>query len=343
MLPTSSIAMVTYNGEKYLQRQLDSLVKQTVLPGELVVCDDGSTDRTMEILRQFAQTAPFPVRIFQNERNLGICANFCKVFYLCEKEVTFFCDQDDVWFPQKLEKALKVMESKPEVGLVLTYDERIDGNDQPLRNREFSDRLTAALEKEELFPALFHQRHLGWAAHNMACRTCWREILLKRGWAPTAFDWWIFHLMGLWNRIDVIPEPMCRYRRHGESVSSHSRGEKNPFHLLYNSIKRHQDIQYLYWKYRCWQEIVIFFQGRTDLFYPEIFTYYQQTANHLQARIEILAHPRQRLWFLARELFTKRYFRYSKGLRDAFSDLIAWPQPLPEGFRKEVGEVEYDH
>ena len=109
-MTTASIALATYNGEKFLQRQLDTLAAQTRLPDEMAVCDDGSTDGTLEILRQFAETAPFPVRIFQNLKNLGPGRNFRKAFSLCEGDVTFFCDQDDVWFPEKLETLVRDLE-----------------------------------------------------------------------------------------------------------------------------------------------------------------------------------------------------------------------------------------
>lgn len=97
-----SIAMATYNGAKYLQEQLDSFVAQTRLPDELVVCDDCSTDETVEILRRFAATAPFEVRVFVNEKNLGYVQNFGRALALCTGDLIFLSDQDDVWFSEKL-------------------------------------------------------------------------------------------------------------------------------------------------------------------------------------------------------------------------------------------------
>ena len=97
-----SIAMATYNGAKYLQEQLDSFADQTRLPDELVVCDDYSTDETIEILRQFAEVAPFEVKVFLNERNLGYAQNFGRALALCTGDLIFLSDQDDVWFPEKL-------------------------------------------------------------------------------------------------------------------------------------------------------------------------------------------------------------------------------------------------
>ena len=71
-----SIAMATYNGANFLQKQLDSFLSQTRQPDELVVCDDGSSDDTLSILERFRQTAPFAVRIYRNAVNLGFTKNF---------------------------------------------------------------------------------------------------------------------------------------------------------------------------------------------------------------------------------------------------------------------------
>lgn len=98
-----SIAMATYNGEKYIGEQLDTLARQTLLPFELVVTDDGSTDRTLDIVKAFSGSAPFPVRVFQNPTRFGYEENFLKAASLCRGDVIAFCDQDDVWMDRKLE------------------------------------------------------------------------------------------------------------------------------------------------------------------------------------------------------------------------------------------------
>ncbi len=97
-----SIAMATYNGASFLADQLASLARQTWLPLELVVTDDRSSDDTLQVLQSFASTAPFPVHVHQNEKQLGYRDNFLKAASLCCGEIIAFCDQDDVWLPEKL-------------------------------------------------------------------------------------------------------------------------------------------------------------------------------------------------------------------------------------------------
>lgn len=100
-----SIAMATYNGARFIRQQLDSLAAQTLSPCELVVTDDGSTDATLNIIADFAKTAPFPVRVFENETTLGFADNFMKAASLCIGDYIAFCDQDDYWLRNKLEYA----------------------------------------------------------------------------------------------------------------------------------------------------------------------------------------------------------------------------------------------
>ncbi|MFM9853593.1 MAG: glycosyltransferase [Sphingomonadaceae bacterium] len=97
-----SIALATYNGERFLQPLLDSLAAQTWLPDKLVVSDDGSTDQTLSILANFAAVAPFPVMVTSNPSGRGILNNFYNAFAQCDTDVIFYCDQDDIWHPEKL-------------------------------------------------------------------------------------------------------------------------------------------------------------------------------------------------------------------------------------------------
>jgi glycosyltransferase involved in cell wall biosynthesis len=95
--------MATYNGAKYLQEQLDSFLCQTCKPTELIVCDDGSSDATIEIIEAFSEYAPFKVLIYRNETNLGYTKNFAKALSNCSGDLILLSDQDDVWLPEKVE------------------------------------------------------------------------------------------------------------------------------------------------------------------------------------------------------------------------------------------------
>jgi glycosyltransferase involved in cell wall biosynthesis len=94
--------MATCNGARFLQEQLNSLAGQTQNPAELVISDDASTDETIAIAHDFAQSAPFPVKILRNDTRLGYGENFMRAAKSCSGDWIAFCDQDDVWRPEKL-------------------------------------------------------------------------------------------------------------------------------------------------------------------------------------------------------------------------------------------------
>lgn len=122
-----SIAMCSYNGARFLPQQLESIAAQTQRPNELIVCDDGSTDYTLEVLRDFRMAAGFPVHIFENTSALlGSTKNFEKAIRFCEGGVIFLADQDDIWQPEKIEVFCATLENHPEVGYVFSDSELID-------------------------------------------------------------------------------------------------------------------------------------------------------------------------------------------------------------------------
>ena len=123
-----SIAMATYNGAAHIQQQLESFLSQTYPPDEVVVCDDCSTDETIEILESFRENAPFTVAIQRNEKNLGYTKNFEKALQNCSGELIFLSDQDDVWFPNKVERVTDVFLAHPDKLLVIHDGELVDEN-----------------------------------------------------------------------------------------------------------------------------------------------------------------------------------------------------------------------
>jgi len=115
-----SVAMTTYNGQKFLKEQLDSILAQSRPVDELVVCDDGSVDDTVDILKEFAAGAPFSVRVVINEENLGSTKNFEKAMSVCTGNIIILCDQDDVWLPDKVKILEDIFLENPNCGMAFT-------------------------------------------------------------------------------------------------------------------------------------------------------------------------------------------------------------------------------
>lgn len=107
-----SVAMATRDGVRFLDAMLESLVIQTRPPQELCVCDDDSTDRTVDLLMAFSARAPFPVKVLQNDRQQGPTKTFLRAAAACRFSGVAFADQDDVWLPSKLERCADELEGR---------------------------------------------------------------------------------------------------------------------------------------------------------------------------------------------------------------------------------------
>ena len=101
-----SVAMTTYNGEKYLKEQIDSILSQSEKDIELIICDDCSTDNTNKILSDYTEKDK-RVHVYKNELNLGYVKNFEKAISLCSGDYIALSDQDDIWLPEHLSVLLK--------------------------------------------------------------------------------------------------------------------------------------------------------------------------------------------------------------------------------------------
>jgi len=216
-----SVAMGTYNGAECLQEQLDSLVAQTLQPYELIICDDGSTDGTLAIAEHFAANVSFPVRIFRNEKQLGFSDNFLKAASLCKGEWIAFCDQDDVWLPEKLNNVAQVVKSNPDIKLVLQNALICDSNLNH-DDRVFPDKLKSGLYHEGQIYG-----HWVWLGFLQTVRAdliqqvdfTHRPINHFREHPVFSHDMWTCFLANALGGAYVLDKPVALYRRHGNTVT----------------------------------------------------------------------------------------------------------------------------
>lgn len=123
-----SVAICTYNGEKYLNEQIDSILNQTLAVNEIIVCDDQSTDTTISILNTYADKNPELFKIYSNEVNLRSVKNFEKAITLCTGDIIFLSDQDDAWAKDKVAKCVAYFEENPKIQVIATNGYCIDEN-----------------------------------------------------------------------------------------------------------------------------------------------------------------------------------------------------------------------
>lgn len=133
---TVAVAVALYNGERFIEEQLESLRKQTRTPDRVVLCDDGSKDRTVEIVREYINKYGLQDswRLEINPQNLGYIKNFYRAMSLCEADVIFLSDQDDIWAQDKIEKMMQVMEDRNEIKLLSCKGGIVDGEGKPIHS-----------------------------------------------------------------------------------------------------------------------------------------------------------------------------------------------------------------
>jgi Glycosyl transferase family 2 len=211
-----SVAMCTYNGERFLPEQLASIVQQTRSPDELIVCDDRSTDRTLTVLRDFAASVSFPVRIFVNEHNLGVSANFEGAIRRCKGDLIALSDQDDIWYPTRLEMSAWTLDCERDIGLVFTDADLIDANGQLLDQTIWKRLRFAGKPLHDLlagqWTVLAKQRFVTGA--TVMFRSSLRESSLPVG-AGWVHDEWIAMTAAAFSRLGPIEQALIRYRIHG--------------------------------------------------------------------------------------------------------------------------------
>lgn len=205
-----SIALAAFNGEKHIMEQLESFSAQTVLPDELIICDDGSTDKTIDLVSHFATTARFKVTLIENEKTLGHVQNFSKALSLCTGDVVFLSDQDDMWFPSKIETIKRVFHQNPNFWVVIHDGELTDGNLLPSGQTKMS------------------QIRRGYGAAEMASTgalTAVQRSFLKYALPIPAdimaHDSWLHNLASLLQSRRFVLEQTLQYvRRHDKNTSS---------------------------------------------------------------------------------------------------------------------------
>jgi glycosyltransferase involved in cell wall biosynthesis len=176
-----SIALASYNGERYVNEQLESIARQTRLPDELIVSDDASTDATPDIVLDFARRAPFPVRFLQNRERLGSTRNFEAAIRACNGDIIFLCDQDDVWYPNKISLVEEHFINDPSAGAVFTDANVVDENLRQFGHRlwktfRFSSREQVRVATGDALGVLL--KHPVVTGATMAFRSKYRALVL---------------------------------------------------------------------------------------------------------------------------------------------------------------------
>lgn len=219
--------MTTYNGEKYLKEQLDSILNQTYKDIEVIICDDCSTDRTKKILQEYA-LKDSRVKFFLNDYNLGFKKNFEKAANLCNGEYIAFSDQDDVWELTKLQESLdKIKDNK----LLCTNSLEVDSdlNSLGYTLREGMGITNIPHDNETILRNLIHHNFV--QGSTILAKT---DFIKKNTPIPDEIqfhDWYFGILAATENSLIYLDTITLKYRQHERNQTS------NRKHTLLNYLK----------------------------------------------------------------------------------------------------------
>ena len=217
-----SVALCTYNGARYLPRQLQSYLMQDRIPDELVVGDDGSTDETKSLIEDFARSAPFPVHFHANPSQLGVGRNFDQTIQRCTGEFIALSDQDDEWRTDKLSRLVGLLEMDPQAGYACSDADMIGEESQSLNGRQWQQ-YKCPPNTFLAFDSDARGRHLLLQSDRILGATMVLRAASIRSLSPIPTTWvhdhWYSVLCELTGAHGVCtPELLTRYRLHGQQT-----------------------------------------------------------------------------------------------------------------------------
>lgn len=231
--------MGTYNGETYIEQQLNTILRQTKAPEEVILCDDGSTDSTVSIIEQFIRKNGLngKWKLYRNKINKGYPSNFYYACSLCNEEIVFLADQDDIWKNDKIEKMCRVMEENPRAKSICCKFNLMDEKEQeihsimaPTHAHETGEVRNVSIEE------VFYKCQ--WPGMVMAYRRDWYESWTKGNY-QIPHDFLIAARAAEEGGFFQIDETLAYHRRHDHNTG----GEEHHIRKLLNKDRKLKEIQ----------------------------------------------------------------------------------------------------
>ena len=211
-----SVGICTCNGERFISEQVRSVLNQTVKPDEIIISDDNSSDKTIAIVREELSKCDIPYRIEESQVHLGIRKNFEKVFGLCQGDIIFSCDQDDIWAEDKIESFMPYFEA----GYSFVYSNSwvVDSERKLISSNywTFYGVDFANISIDQFRVTTLTNRVV--SGYNMAFT---KSLFKQVAPFPEHFihDDWIAICSSWYGKVAFIDKPLTEYRIHGNNTS----------------------------------------------------------------------------------------------------------------------------
>lgn len=215
-----SVCIATFNGEKYIEKQIKSILSQLDDNDEIIISDDYSTDNTLEIIKNIDDNR---IKIYFNPNQKGYTSNFENSLSHATGDIIFLSDQDDIWEKNKVEKSLEYL---LKYDIVISDAQIIDVNGNIIENSYY---------KVRKMPKLIGLNIIRFS--GLGCCMCFKKKLLKKAlpFPPrqklATHDNWLFLIGAIFFHAVIIPDKLISYRRHDSNASTG--GIKHKINLLF--------------------------------------------------------------------------------------------------------------
>lgn len=212
--------MATFNGLPFIENQISSLIAQSKLPDELIVYDDASLDGTPEVIKAMSDATPFPITLITGEKNKGVNGAFEAALSISSGDVVFFCDQDDLWHPEKIKKFMEIFDTDLEVGLIFCDAVQIDERNVALQKSlwdtaKFSTSRRNSFSRSP-FESMLKGSNFIYGMASAFRRDCLSTFLpIEASSCGMTHDtWFSLHTLATGWRGIALNEKLVSYRRH---------------------------------------------------------------------------------------------------------------------------------
>lgn len=325
--PTISVALCTFNGERFIAEQIESILAQTLVPDEIVLSDDASTDATVSIVEDAAarfaaehREQNLALRVLRNRVALGVVRNFEQAMGAATGDFVVLCDQDDRWAPDRIALALAAFVEHPDRLLIHADANLIDSDGQPLGDTLFRALGMTARERELIASGQALAALLG---RNLVtgATTMFRSSLLEPA-LPFPSTWvhdeWLAVIAAATGRMDFLPERLIDYRQHADNAIGAGRIG------LSGRLKRLREPREE--RNRALVERATDLVDRLVMLGPAVsgvnLGLAQAKLAHERARLALPPARLRRIGPVLRELSRGGYEHYGRGTQDALRDLL---------------------
>lgn len=215
-----AILLATYNGEKYIGEQLDSIFSQTYKDWVVYIHDDGSKDRTMQIVSEYAEKYPEQVVIVDGPSTGGARNNFFYLMSKVDSEYYMCCDQDDVWMPEKIEKTFRLMketETNKEIPCLIFTDLTVVDGELNIIAEQMSKYQNLECKNTSINQMLMQNVVTG-CTMMMNKALCEMSTQYKNVNNIIMHDWWVAIIAEQFGKVGYLDEPTILYRQHGNNT-----------------------------------------------------------------------------------------------------------------------------